>query len=68
MTFSIGRRGLPALAIGLAAATGTPAARAPGARKRLFFGTYMGGHMFYLRTKSRAEMAADVREFLEAGP
>jgi len=44
------------------------ATRAPGARKRLFFGTYIGGHMFYLRTKSRAEMAADVRGFYEAGP
>jgi carboxypeptidase C (cathepsin A) len=30
-------------------------------RKRLFFGTYPGGHMFHLRKKSRAEMAADVR-------
>jgi carboxypeptidase C (cathepsin A) len=42
--------------------------RAPGARKRLYFGTYMGGHMFYLRTKSRAELAADVRGFFESAP
>ena len=42
--------------------------RAPGARKRLYFGTYPGGHMFYLRTKSRAELAADVRGFFEAAP
>jgi carboxypeptidase C (cathepsin A) len=42
--------------------------RAPGARKRLFFGTYPGGHMFYLRTKSRAEFAADVRGFFAAAP
>jgi len=41
---------------------------APGARKRLYFGTYPGGHMFYLRTKSRAELAADVRGFFEAAP
>lgn len=44
------------------------ATRAPGARKRLFFGTYAGGHMFYLRTKSRAELAADVRGFFESRP
>ncbi len=37
-------------------------------RKRLFFGTYPGGHMFYLRKKSRAEMAADVRGFYEKAP
>lgn len=36
---------------------------AAGARERLFFGTYAGGHMFYLRTKSRAEFAKDVRDF-----
>jgi carboxypeptidase C (cathepsin A) len=41
---------------------------AAGARKRLFFGTYSGGHMFYLRTKSRAELAADVRGFFETPP
>lgn len=35
-------------------------------RRRLFFGTYPGGHMFYLRTRSRAEMAADVRGFYNA--
>ena len=44
------------------------ATRAPAARKRLYFGTYPGGHMFYLRTKSRAEMAADVRGFFESAP
>jgi len=37
-------------------------------RKRLFFGTYPGGHMFYLRTKSRSELAADVRGFFESAP
>jgi carboxypeptidase C (cathepsin A) len=42
--------------------------RSPSARKRLFFGTYPGGHMFYLRTKSRAEMTADVRGFYEKAP
>jgi carboxypeptidase C (cathepsin A) len=42
--------------------------RTPGARKRLFFGTYPGGHMFYLRTKSRAELAKDVRGFFETAP
>ncbi len=41
---------------------------AAGARKRLFFGTYPGGHMFYLRTKSRAEFTADVRGFFETPP
>ena len=44
------------------------ATRAPGARKRLFFGTYAGGHMFYLRATSRAELAADVRGFFEKAP
>jgi len=29
----------------------------PEARKRLFFGNYDGGHMFYLRSASRAERA-----------
>jgi carboxypeptidase C (cathepsin A) len=42
--------------------------RAKGARERLFFGTYPGGHMFYLRKGSRAEFAADVRGFFEATP
>ena len=42
--------------------------RSPSARKRLFFGTYPGGHMFYLRTKSRAELAKDVRGFFETAP
>lgn len=37
----------------------------PDARKRLFFGTYDGGHMFYLRSASRAEFAKDVRGFFE---
>lgn len=40
-------------------------ARARGARQRLYFGTYPGGHMFYLRNKSRAEFTADVRGFFE---
>jgi carboxypeptidase C (cathepsin A) len=39
--------------------------RARGARQRLYFGTYPGGHMFYLRSKSRAEFTADVRGFFE---
>lgn len=42
--------------------------RSPSARERLYFGTYPGGHMFYLRTKSRAEMTADVRGFYEKVP
>ena len=42
--------------------------RAKGARERLFFGTYPGGHMFYLRTKSRAEFTADVRGFFASAP
>jgi carboxypeptidase C (cathepsin A) len=37
--------------------------RAKAARERLYFGTYTGGHMFYLRKASRAEFAADVRGF-----
>jgi carboxypeptidase C (cathepsin A) len=44
------------------------AARAEAARKRLFFGTYEGGHMFYLRKASRAEFTADVRGFFAAAP
>jgi carboxypeptidase C (cathepsin A) len=36
---------------------------AASARQRLYFGTYAGGHMFYLRTKSRAEFAKDVAGF-----
>jgi carboxypeptidase C (cathepsin A) len=36
---------------------------APEARKRLLFGVYPGGHMFYLQKASRAEFAADVRAF-----
>ncbi len=42
--------------------------QSPDARKRLSFGTYQGGHMFYLQTKSRAECAADVRRFFEEAP
>jgi carboxypeptidase C (cathepsin A) len=38
---------------------------AASARQRLYFGTYPGGHMFYLRTKSRSEFAADVKGFFE---
>ena len=37
----------------------------PGARARLFFGVYFGGHMFYLQRASRTEFAADVRKFYE---
>lgn len=37
----------------------------PEARKRLSFGVYPGGHMFYLQKTSRAEFAADVRKFYE---
>ncbi|EEW24287.1 S10 family peptidase [Rhodobacter ferrooxidans] len=37
----------------------------PGARERLYFGVYPGGHMFYLQKASRAEFAADVRKFYE---
>ncbi len=44
------------------------ATRAKGARERLYFGTYQGGHMFYLRKGSRAEFAADVRGFFEGAP
>jgi carboxypeptidase C (cathepsin A) len=39
----------------------------PDARKRLFFGNYDGGHMFYLRSASRAEFSKDVRGFFESG-
>ncbi|HXI08040.1 MAG: S10 family peptidase [Bradyrhizobium sp.] len=42
--------------------------RSPSARQRLDFGTYPGGHMFYLRKDSRAAMTADVRRFFEAAP
>jgi carboxypeptidase C (cathepsin A) len=42
--------------------------RSPSARERLSFRTYPGGHMFYLRTQSRAALAADVRRFFEAKP
>jgi carboxypeptidase C (cathepsin A) len=39
---------------------------AASARQRLFFGTYTGGHMFYLRKASRTEFAKDVKGFFEA--
>lgn len=42
--------------------------RAADARRRLFFGTYQGGHMFYLRKDSRAEFAKDVRGFFATPP
>jgi hypothetical protein len=42
--------------------------RSPSARSRLSFRTYPGGHMFYLRKNSRAELAADVRQFFETPP
>jgi carboxypeptidase C (cathepsin A) len=32
-------------------------------RQRLFFGTYPGGHMFYLNADSRAELFNDVSAF-----
>jgi carboxypeptidase C (cathepsin A) len=37
----------------------------PSARQRVAFRTYQGGHMFYLRKQSRAELAADVRKLYE---
>jgi carboxypeptidase C (cathepsin A) len=37
--------------------------RARGARERLYFGTYPGGHMFYLQSKSRSEFFQDVKGF-----
>lgn len=37
--------------------------RARGARQRLYFGTYPGGHMFYLQSRSRSEFFKDVRGF-----
>ncbi|MCU0922894.1 MAG: hypothetical protein MUF16_21670 [Burkholderiaceae bacterium] len=42
--------------------------RTPAARQRLAFHTYTGGHMFYLRRDSRAELDRDVRSFFEATP
>lgn len=42
--------------------------RSPSARSRLSFRAYPGGHMFYLRKNSRAELAADVRQFFETPP
>jgi hypothetical protein len=41
---------------------------AQSARQRLFFGTYPGGHMFYLRSRSRAEFTADVKGFFAGTP
>ena len=35
------------------------------ARQRLSFGTYTGGHMFYLDADSRAELFADVSAFFK---
>jgi carboxypeptidase C (cathepsin A) len=35
------------------------------ARQRLSFGTYVGGHMFYLNAKSRAELFRDVAAFFQ---
>jgi len=40
----------------------------PEARKRLSFGVYPGGHMFYLQKASRSEFAKDVRSFYEGAP
>lgn len=37
----------------------------PSARKRLLFGNYPGGHMFYLNTDSRAELFKDVAAFFK---
>ncbi len=37
----------------------------PEARKRLLFGVYPGGHMFYLQRASRTAFAQDVRAFYE---
>lgn len=36
-----------------------------GARQRLFFGVYLGGHMFYLQSASRDELLVEVRGFYE---
>jgi carboxypeptidase C (cathepsin A) len=44
------------------------ATRGTSARERLWFGTYAGGHMFYLRTGSRAEFTADVEGFYRDVP
>jgi carboxypeptidase C (cathepsin A) len=44
------------------------ATRGGNARQRLWFGTYSGGHMFYLRTGSRAEFTADVEAFFRDAP
>ncbi|MCU0502643.1 MAG: peptidase S10 [Anaerolineae bacterium] len=42
--------------------------RSPSAHKRLSFHNYDGGHMFYFRSQSRAQLAKDVRGFFEAAP
>lgn len=42
--------------------------RSPSARQRLVFHTYQGGHMFYLRSQSRAALTQDVRRFFESSP
>jgi carboxypeptidase C (cathepsin A) len=38
---------------------------AQSARQRLSFGTYIGGHMFYLNTKSREELFRDAAAFFK---
>jgi carboxypeptidase C (cathepsin A) len=38
------------------------------ARERTAFNLYEGGHMFYLRTASRAKLAADVERFFAEAP
>jgi carboxypeptidase C (cathepsin A) len=38
------------------------------ARARMSFQTYEGGHMFYLRTKSRAQLTTDVQRNFEEAP
>ncbi|MFN5049183.1 MAG: S10 family peptidase [Rubrivivax sp.] len=40
----------------------------PSARERLSFRNYLGGHMFYLRAQSRAQLYKDVSRFYEAAP
>jgi carboxypeptidase C (cathepsin A) len=42
--------------------------QSPSARARLSFKTYPGGHMFYLRNQSRAQLAKDVRDFFATAP
>jgi hypothetical protein len=38
------------------------------ARARMSFHTYEGGHMFCLRTRSRAQLAADVKRLFDEAP